>query len=178
MNRESTEHQQGITTENGDVSAKPDEAFLARGGAASEPVARQRRRARKPRGNNEMVGGDEDTGASLLKITPPLKRESTLCPKLAHKPSSGPTPPTLRPPVVTSPVTYAEITRKKRAQPPATDGLQGKNKGDTYLATANSGGDLNGFVKQKPPRRKKVKVTAKSHPHCSHRITNASGTES
>jgi len=56
-------------------------------------------------------------------------------------------------------VTYAEITRKKRAEPPATDGLQDKNKSGPYLATANSGGDLNGFVKQKPSRRRKAKVT-------------------
>jgi len=52
-------------------------------------------------------------------------------------------------------MTYAEITRKKRAKPPAIDGLQDENKSTPYLATANSSGDLNGFVKQKPSRRKK-----------------------
>lgn len=96
-----------------------------------------------------MVAGDEDTGASPLKTTPPLKHESTL----SHKPSV-PTPLTLRPLLVTSPMTYAEITRKKRAKPPAIDGLQDKNKSDPYLAASGSG-DLNGFVKQKPSRRKK-----------------------
>lgn len=165
MNRELTEHQHGITAKNGDVNAKPDEAFLVRGDAASEPVAPRRRRARKPRGGNEVFAGDEDTGAPLLKITSSPKRESTL----SHKP----TPLTLRPLVVTSPMTYAEITRKKRAKPPAIDGLQDKNKSDLDLATANSSGDLNGFVKQKPSRRKKVKVTVKSHPHRFHRIANA-----